>query len=241
MEQAFLQVVSGVRSGQVVPLSTREELQIGRKQGHLVLDDPLVSGLHCRIVPRDRSWWLQDLGSTNGTLVDGRLVRDAVLKAGSEITIGASKFILYVGQPPGSDKDAPPRSSAQPEIAWLLDEELVEGTDTAADVMSQDLRLPPGLNVVVEAIAGVDAGKVYRVTKANVAIGRMTGEIPLTDAEVSRNHAIIEIFGRDMLFLRDLGSTNGTFHNARRVEVGKLQSGDTVGCGKSILRVTVSR
>ena len=138
-------------------------------------------------------------------------------------------------------------SSPQLEIAWLLDEELVELRSAAdkdrkpADVIGQDLRLPPGLNAVMEVVAGQDAGKVFRFTRGNVSIGRRQGEIPLTDVEVSRHHAVIEVFGRHMIYLRDLGSTNGTYHNGRRITVSKLQPGDTIGCGKSVMKLDVSR
>ena len=64
---------------------------------------------------------------------------------------------------------------------------------------------------------------------------------PLTDVEVSRHHAVIEVFGRHMIYLRDLGSTNGTYHNGRRITVSKLQPGDTIGCGKSVMKLDVSR
>ena len=248
MDQAFLQIVSGVRRGLNVPLHDGKPLVVGRKRGDLILDDPLVSGSHCRILAKDEGFVLQDLGSTNGTMVDGRMVREAALKPGSEITIGASKMILYVGEDPREKVETPVRPTpSQLEIAWLLDEELVElrsGADRTrppADVIGQDLRLPPGMNAVVEVIAGLDAGKVFRFTRGNVSVGRRQGEVPLTDVEVSRHHAVIEVFGREMIFLRDLGSTNGTYHNGRRISVSKLQSGDTVGCGKTIMRLQVSR
>ncbi|MEQ1569709.1 MAG: FHA domain-containing protein [Myxococcota bacterium] len=248
MDQAFLQIVSGVRRGLNVQLHDGKPLVVGRKRGDLILDDPLVSGSHCRILVKDEGFVLQDLGSTNGTMVDGRMVREASLKPGSEITIGASKMVLYVGEDPREKVEAPARAApSQLEIAWLLDEELVElrsGADRARpppDVIGQDLRLPPGLNAVVEVISGSDAGKVFRFTRGNVSIGRRQGEVPLTDVEVSRHHAVIEVFGREMVFLRDLGSTNGTYHNGRRITVSKLQSGDTVGCGKTIMRLQVSR
>jgi pSer/pThr/pTyr-binding forkhead associated (FHA) protein len=247
VDQAFLQIVSGVRRGLNVPLHAGKPLVVGRKRGDLILDDPLVSGSHCRILAKDEGFVLQDLGSTNGTMVDGRMVREAALKPGAEITIGSSKMVLYVGEDPREKAEAPRATPAQLEIAWLLDEELVElrsGADRTRpppDVIGQDLRLPPGLNAVVEVIAGADAGKVFRFTRGNVSIGRRQGEVPLTDVEVSRHHAVIEVFGREMVFLRDLGSTNGTYHNGRRISVSKLQSGDTVGCGKTIMRLQVSR
>ena len=90
-------------------------------------------------------------------------------------------------------------------------------------------------------VAGQDVGKVFRFTRGNVTIGRRQGEVPLADVEVSRHHAVIEIFGREMIFLRDLGSTNGTYHNGRRVSMSRLQPGDTVGCGKTVMKLQVTR
>ncbi len=221
----------------------------GRKRGDLLLDDPLVSGSHAQLVPRKDGWVLQDLGSTNGTLVDGRLVREEVLQPGAEIAIGNTRLVLFVGlEDEGLDtrNQESGRTNAI-EIAWLLDEELVElkgpadKTRSATDVIDQDLRLPPGLNAVVECVAGADTGKIYRFTRGNITIGRKTGEIPLTDLEISRRHAVIELFGRDMIFLRDLGSTNGTYHNGQRISVSRLRTGDTVGVGRSVLKLKVKR
>lgn len=244
---AFLQIVSGAREGLSVPLDEAQPLVVGRKRGDLLLDDPLVSGSHCRIRYKDGYWSVQDLGSTNGTMVDGRLVREQTLRPGAELTIGSSRMILYVGEdlPDESTNSGQRQTISQLDIAWLLDEELVEirseRTRNPADVIGQDLRLPPGLNAVVEIVAGQDVGKVFRFTRGNVTVGRRQGEVPLADVEVSRHHAVIEIFGREMIFLRDLGSTNGTYHNGRRVAVSKLQTGDTIGCGKTVMKLQVTR
>ena len=181
-------------------------------------------------------------------LLDGKLVKSAALEAGSEITLGGCRLVLYVGnEDPSVMSSDPSGAVVQLDIAWLLDEELVElrgsgeRTRTPGDIIGQDLRLPPGLNAVLEVVAGQDAGKVFRFTRGNVTMGRRQGEIPLSDVEVSRRHAVIEVFGREMIFLRDLGSTNGTYHNGRRVAVSKLQSGDTIGCGKTVMKLQVSR
>ncbi len=252
MSRSFLKIVAGARQGLNVPLPAREPLVVGRKEGDLLLEDPLVSGRHCQILARGGDYVLQDLGSTNGTMVDGRLVREVVLKPGNEIAIGSTRLILFTGaSDPAVDGDdaAAPRETPnnQLEIAWLLDEELVElagsgeRTRTTADVIGQDLRLPPGLNALVEVVAGQDTGKVFRFTRGNVNVGRRAGEVPLSDGEVSRRHSVIEVFGREMIFLRDLGSTNGTYHNGRRVSVGRLRSGDTIGVGKTVLKLHVTR
>ena len=242
--QAFLKVVSGARQGLNVPLKQNEALVIGRKTGELLLDDPLVSSTHAQLVFRNDGWVVQDLGSTNGTMIDGRLVRDAQLRPGAELAIGSHRLVLFVGL--DAEAPEPPPQESNADIAWLMDEELVEQQPTGdntlppADVIDQDLRLPPGLQALVEVIAGDDLGTVYRFARGNITIGRKSGEVPLSDIEVSRRHAVIEVFGRRMLFLRDLGSTNGTYHNGRRIAVARLRSGDTIGIGRSVLKLQLA-
>ncbi len=241
---AFLKVVSGARQGLNVPLNAGEALNIGRKRGELLLDDPLVSSAHARIVPRDDGWVVQDLGSTNGTMIDGRLVREAALRPGAELAIGSHRLVLFVGMEPEPAKAPNPENSA--DIAWLMDEELVEFRNAGeaaepADVIEQVLRIPPGMQALVEVIAGDDVGQVFRFARGNITIGRKTGEVPLSDIEVSRRHAVIEVFGRRMVFLRDLGSTNGTYHNGRRISVARLRHGDTIGIGRSVLKLHGTR
>lgn len=247
MPRAFLQVLSGPRQGTSIPLDADAVLVVGRKRAELLIDDPLVSGRHCQFSWRDGKVVLKDLGSTNGTMVDGRLVHEQELRAGAEVAIGSSRMILYIGdEMPDAVSDGSAKTPRL-DIAWLLDEELVElrgageRTRTQADVIGQDLRLPPGLNAMVEVVAGQDQGKVFRFTRGNVSIGRRQGEVALSDVEVSRNHAVIEVFGREMIFLRDLGSTNGTYHNGRRASVTKLETGDTIGCGKTVMKLQVVR
>ncbi len=256
MQRAFLKIVAGARQGMNVPLSPDAPLHIGRREGELLVDDPLVSGRHCRVFSRGGEWVLQDVGSTNGTMVDGRLVREVVLRPGQEIALGATRLVLFTtGDDEPAEPSAPSPSAATDEegglgaqeAAWLLDEELVEiagpseRTRGSADVIGQDLRLPPGVTAHLEVVAGADSGRVYRFARGNVSIGRHTGEVALSDGEVSRRHAVVEVFGRDMVFLRDLGSTNGTYHNGRRTHVARMQPGDTVGVGKTVLKLEISR
>lgn len=247
-ERATLEVVSGPVSGSSFALDPARTTSIGRKRGDILIEDPLISGKHCTIRFADNGWWVADLGSTNGTFVDGKQVRKSQLHPGTQLTIGNCKIVFSLSEDGQHElAGVEQEESARLEISWLLDEELVEmhgtsdRTRPAEDVIGQDLRLPPGLSAVVEIVAGEDAGKVFRFTRGNVTMGRKQGEIPLSDVEVSRRHAVIEIFGRDMIFLRDLGSTNGTYHNGRKVSVSRLQSGDTVGCGKTVMKIQVSR
>jgi hypothetical protein len=67
---------------------------IGRsRQCDVVLNDPNVSRQHAEIRPRGGSWVLRDLGSTNGSSLNGRRIEGAeVVKAGDEVEVGTSKI-----------------------------------------------------------------------------------------------------------------------------------------------------
>ncbi|HEX9547936.1 MAG TPA: FHA domain-containing protein, partial [Acidimicrobiales bacterium] len=54
----------------------------------VVVGDPATSGRHGRIEVRAGSFWISDLGSTNGTLINGEPVIEKQLSDGDLITIG---------------------------------------------------------------------------------------------------------------------------------------------------------
>jgi len=59
------------------------------------IDDPRVSRLHARIEMRDDGVYVEDLGSRNGTLVDGSpVVSGRQLAVGDEITLGTASIIF---------------------------------------------------------------------------------------------------------------------------------------------------
>ena len=60
----------------------------------IVLDEQYVSQVHCRSFIRDGSVFAADLGSTNGTWVNGQRLKvvDHVLQPNDEITIGRFKL-----------------------------------------------------------------------------------------------------------------------------------------------------
>jgi pSer/pThr/pTyr-binding forkhead associated (FHA) protein len=64
-------------------------------------------------------------------------------------------------------------------------------------------------------------------------IGRDHGDLIVGDSSVSRQHAVIENYGPNQLYIKDLGSTNGVFVNAERVERRQLQDGDKPKFGEA--------
>ena len=58
----------------------------------IVLDEQFVSSTHARLVPRGQFYYVEDLGSTNGTFVNEKQVTDAQLKMDSRLRIGETTF-----------------------------------------------------------------------------------------------------------------------------------------------------
>jgi hypothetical protein len=70
-----------------------EKTSIGRSSANtIVIGDPNTSRNHAEIVRRQQDWWIVDLGSTNGTLVNDVLVKERRLQPGDKIKLGATEF-----------------------------------------------------------------------------------------------------------------------------------------------------
>ena len=83
-------------------------------------------------------------------------------------------------------------------------------------------------------------GRVHPITSRSVVIGRSREcDVRLADTNVSRRHAELHQDGATY-WLVDLGSTNGTELNGKRVEREKLSDGDTITLGSTELVFTRS-
>jgi len=83
-------------------LPARAVTAIGRDlDNDVVINDPTISGRHAVLNRRDAAWWLEDLGSTNGTFVnDQRLGRaaPAVVRSGDVVQFGAVRLRLVTDE-----------------------------------------------------------------------------------------------------------------------------------------------
>jgi VWFA-related protein len=76
---------------------TGQELTIGRgPENALILADPLVSRHHARVLYEDGAYWVEDLASRNGTLVNGEETARRPLAAGDTIAIGGALIAFRV-------------------------------------------------------------------------------------------------------------------------------------------------
>lgn len=90
-----LAITSGPLTGTKLSLRDKGVL-IGRNpESTLVLDDDFASGRHARIIRGDDGWYLEDLGSTNGTFIGDYRVGEAVpVETGTTIRIGKTLIEL---------------------------------------------------------------------------------------------------------------------------------------------------
>jgi pSer/pThr/pTyr-binding forkhead associated (FHA) protein len=96
-----LWVVAGVHRGKVFRIDSTD-YAIGRATDNDVqFPDRSVSRHHCRIHKNDQAWWIEDLESTNGTILHGAPLQAPVrLEHGDEIVTGFSRFVFQEGDRP---------------------------------------------------------------------------------------------------------------------------------------------
>jgi pSer/pThr/pTyr-binding forkhead associated (FHA) protein len=96
--QWALRFISGKYQGGEFPLRPHREIVIGRSSElDMVLVEDMVSRKHAKITTDDKTVSIQDLGSTNGTFVNGEKIRKVELKDGDRILIGTSIVkLVYV-------------------------------------------------------------------------------------------------------------------------------------------------
>ena len=212
-----LRVTEGNALGEC--LTVEADLLIGRaaegSEGRLG-DDPEISRRHARASRgADGELTIEDLGSVNGTLVNGeRIDAPRTLHLGDVVRMGQT--VLTVTDVSGRAPE-PTRLGAAPPT-----------------------NLAPGAGEQLLVTIGKDEGRRFTLVDEFI-IGRAeSGEGRLgDDPELSRRHARVARDGDGGLTIEDLGSANGTFVNGAPVrERQALKVGDSVRVGRTTLELT---
>lgn len=111
-KQFALRFISGKYQGGEFPLPADKEIVVGRSSElDMVLVEDMVSRRHAKITVTGDQIFIQDLGSTNGSFVNGEKVKRARLNEGDRILIGTSIIKLVAANGAAADDGA--RANAQ--------------------------------------------------------------------------------------------------------------------------------
>lgn len=202
-------VVVRTTSGPSTPPSLTfdgSRIVIGRGSGSDVrLPDPSVSTRHATIRATGNDYAIVDEGSTNGTWVGGVKLSPQsprTVKSGDLVRVGRVWLELSIGQ----KAPTPDLGLATRDLAFALVQRAMDsvGDDTVAKV-----RVAEGPDIG-EELRLAEEGRAYVIGRAE------TCDLPLADADASREHAVVARRGGQIL-LRDLGSRNGVFLGESRL------------------------
>ncbi len=112
------------------------------------------------------------------------------------------------------------------------------GKSSAEANEQQKLSLPVGKAITLLVIAGPAKGLAYPVTKPRVVLGRVEADMEINDPEVSRSHCAVEVKD-DVVRLRDLDSTNGTYFLGERVRAAELEHLSEFRIGSTVVLLTI--
>lgn len=146
---------------------TKERVSIGRHPDNdIALNDKAVSGRHAVVITILKDSFLEDLNSTNGTLVNGRSIAKHPLTHGDEITIGRNK-LKYESEAGGGD-DFERTMVLKPTQFDAAFEPEVQAATASTPPPSAVKPLLGKLRVV----GGANAGKELELSKALTTIGK---------------------------------------------------------------------
>jgi ABC-type multidrug transport system ATPase subunit/pSer/pThr/pTyr-binding forkhead associated (FHA) protein len=223
-----LKVLFGRQKDQVFNL-TLGELIIGRGEGsHIRIEDSSVSRQHACLILCPQGYLIEDLGSSNGTMVNAIPLKGAqLLKPGDRIMLGKAIVLEFdirltpekrdkalaatssLDQTPSQTTgiQAPPAQSARspgvPMTRHLEEDETF---------ILDPSKIPPQL---VVTIAG-ESLQTYNLTKHTITIGRESdNDIPINSDIISRHHARLEKFEAGYQLTVLDGVTNETYLDGR--------------------------
>ncbi len=155
----------------------QERLSIGRKPDNdIPIDNLAVSGKHALIITILDDSFLEDLGSTNGTYVNGKLVKKHALKNGDVIAIGKHE-LKYVNENATTDDDEfektmiikPGSASAAVAAAQAAEKAGAGAAQQSGQQAAAVSGMPSGRLTVLN---GPIAGKELELTKALITLGK---------------------------------------------------------------------
>ena len=220
-------------------------ISIGRASDNdVIVDDPVVSRHHCQLKLQHGAYSFADLGSRNGSLVNGQPVDEMALGPGDMIRIGSTEIEFQVARMTGEILRI---LLLILQLAFLgLLYLILLGFSRS---LLRDLRSAELAQMASQAGIGTAGGARVARRRASpsaraIALGpinsigrNVNSTIFIDDDFVSANHAMLTFRGRSW-FIEDQGSTNGTYVNGHRIDRPvALSFGDELTIGRVRMRL----
>lgn len=134
-----------------------KEMTVGRRSSNdIQIQNLAVSGRHARIMTTGDGIVLEDMNSTNGTYINGRLIKKQALVDGDEVIIGKYKLAFYNSEP-----------VTHPTLASLLHTNTELSSDAESDVANSKYN-----SAIIEVKNGAKAGQILPIEKPVTTLGR---------------------------------------------------------------------
>jgi predicted component of type VI protein secretion system len=162
---------------------SKERTTIGRKPDNdIQIDNLAVSGKHALIITILDDSFLEDLGSTNGTYVNGKLIKKHALKNGDVVGIGKHE-LKYINEHATADDDdfektmiiRPGSASAAVAVAKAAENAGVQAVKSPAQAPAAAAAAHAGPSMPLgrlHVLNGPIAGKELELTKALITLGK---------------------------------------------------------------------
>jgi len=157
---------------------TKERYTIGRLPDNDVrIDNPAVSGHHSLIINILNDSFLEDLNSTNGTYVNGKLIKKHALQHGDVVTVGHHqlRFVEDDEQQDEFEKTMVIQPSARPVERLRSAAEAAEQASAGISATAKARALAEGAlvkNAKLQVLSGAFAGRELELSKALTTLGR---------------------------------------------------------------------
>lgn len=216
---------------QQIVLPPAQTQTIGRSvECSVVIDDPRVSRVHLQLHFDGTNWVANDPGSFNGTLKDGQPFKEGVLDVemslllggggGTTINLTPQRALSNLSAeapgptPPNEPREAPARHVSARRPHYFT--EMTQAVDPALFRQVQQNAARTGTSI-----------RIGRGADCHVSLSN--------DLMVSRNHAELVLTSSTSGTIRDLGSSNGTYVDSRRISEAAVDDRSVITVGQSNL------
>lgn len=186
---AFLKVIQGPQKGRIFELK-KSGNEIGRQKETLPLADEMISRQHARIFYRTGRWLIEDLGSANGTFIDGMEVsRPMPVFSGNQIRCGETTLEFSDGETPGQPARGQEEEDIDPFGSTIVasvpsdeDSVIMSAKEIGITPQTESLRIIYDLATDTSAILSIDTllqvtlDKIFQVMKADSGFAMLIKE-----------------------------------------------------------------